>query len=91
MYLIRQGYHHIDIYKPYQKFHGFSWEGGWKTCYFAFTILPFEQTSAPFIFTKAMRYLIKHWTVNGIRIVCFLDDCLGVASSYKMTLFHSNL
>ena len=25
-----------------------------------------------------------------IRIVCFLDDGLGVTSSYKMTLFHSN-
>ena len=26
--MIRQGYHHIDIYKPYQKFPGFSWEVG---------------------------------------------------------------
>ena len=87
---IKQGYHHIDIHKPHQKFLGFSWEVGGKTCYFVFTVLPFGLTSAPFIFTKVMRCLVKHWRINAIRIACFLDDGLGVASSYKMTLFHSN-
>ena len=37
-----------------------------------------------------MRCLVKQWRINTIRIACFLDDGLGVASSYKMTLFHSN-
>ena len=89
--MIKQGYHHIDIYKPYQKFHGFSWEVGGKTCYFVLTVLPFELTSAPFLFTKVMRCLVKHWKISAIRRPCFFDDGLGVASSYKMTLFHSNL
>ena len=44
--MIKQGYHHIDIYKPYQKFPGFSWEVGGKTFYFVFAVLPFELTSA---------------------------------------------
>ena len=35
-----------------------------KTCYFVFTVLPFGLTSAPFIFTKVMRYLVKHWRIN---------------------------
>ena len=43
--------------------------------------------SSPAIFTKVMRYLAKHWRINAIRIACFLDDGLGVASSYKMSLF----
>ena len=87
---IKQGYHHIDIHKPHQKFLGFSWKVGGKTCYFVFTVLPFGLTSAPFIFTKVMRYLVKHWRINAIRIACFLDDGFGVASSYKMSVFHSN-
>ena len=37
-----------------------------------------------------MRCFVKHWIINAIRIACFLDDGLGVASSYKMALFHSN-
>ena len=89
--MIKQSYHHIDIYKPYQKFPGFSWEVGEKTCYFVFTVLPFELTSVPFIFTKVMRCLVKHLRINPIRIACFLDDSLGIASLYKMTLFYSNL
>ena len=44
--MIKQGYHHIDIYKPYQKFPDFSWEVGGKTFYFVFAVLPFELTSA---------------------------------------------
>ena len=37
-----------------------------------------------------MRCLVEHWRINAIRTACFLDDGLGVASSYKMTLFDSN-
>ena len=85
---IKQGYHHIDIHKPRQKILGFPWEVGEKTCYFVLTVVLFGLTSAPFIFTKVMRCLVKHWRINAIRIACFLDDGLGVASSYKMTLFH---
>ena len=65
--------------------------GGWgEICYFVFTVLPFGLTSELFIFAKVTRCLVKHWRINAIRIACFLDDGLGVASSYKMTLFHSN-
>ena len=85
---IKQGYHRIYIHKPHQKFLGFLWEVGEKTCYFVLTVLLFGLTSAPFIFTKVMRCLVKHWRINAIRIACFLDDGLGVASSYKMALFH---
>ena len=89
--MIKQGYHNIDIYKPYQNFPGFSWEVGGKTCYFVFTVFPFELTSAPLIFEKVMRFLVKRWSINANRIACFHDDGLGVASLYKMTLFRSNL
>ena len=37
-----------------------------------------------------MRCLVKNRTMNEIRLACFLDDGLGVASSHKMTLFHWN-
>ena len=65
--------------------------GGWgEICYFVFTVLPFGLTSELFIFAKVTRCLVKHWRINAIRIACFLDDGLGVASSYKMILFHLN-
>ena len=36
--VIKQGYHHIDICKPHQKFLGFSCEVREKTCYFVLTV-----------------------------------------------------
>ena len=69
---IKQGYHHIDIYKPHQK-----WEiegGGCETCYFVFTVLPFGLTSALLIFTKVMRCLVKHWRINAIRINAIIEN-----------------
>ena len=38
------------------------------TRYFAFTVLVFGLASAPFIFTKVVKVLIKHWRSNGILI-----------------------
>ena len=32
------------------------------------------QNYAPFIFTKAVRPLVKHWRSSGIKIVVFIDD-----------------
>ena len=49
---IKQGCHHIDIYKPHQKCFGYSWEVQGKTCYFVFSVLPFGLTSAPLILRK---------------------------------------
>ena len=75
---IKQGYHHVDIWEGHQKYLGFSWNLWGQDRYFLFTVLPFGITSGPFIFTKVMRVLIKHWRERGIQISCFLDDGLAV-------------
>ena len=69
MFDIKQDYHHIDIHKSHQNFLGFHGRLGGKTCYFVFTILPFELTSAPFTFTKVMRCLVKNWRINAISLL----------------------
>ena len=53
--------------------------------YFIFTVLPFGLTSAPFIFTKIMRVLVKYWRGIGIKIACFLDDGLGVSRNLTIS------
>ena len=57
---LKNGYHYIDIFEPHQKFLGFSWVFTGKIKFFVFTVLPFELTSAPFIFTKVVRSLVKY-------------------------------
>ena len=76
---LKNGYHHIDIFKPHQKFLGFSWifKGN---IVFLFTVLPFGLTSAPFIFTKVVRPLVK---LNSVNITCFLDDGIVIEYNYE--------
>ena len=47
---LKSGYHHVDIFPSHQRFLGFSWtfpDG--RTRYFAYTVLPFGLSSAPYI------------------------------------------
>ena len=77
------GYHHIDIFEPHQKFLGFFWIFKRNVKFFVFTVLPFGLTSAPFIFTKVVRPLVKYWRLNSVKIICFLDDGIGIEYNYE--------
>ena len=76
---LKSGYHHVDIFPPHQTYLGFSWVFNGVTKYFCFTVLPFGLTSAPYIFTKLLRPLVKFWRFNGIKIVVYIDDGCGAA------------
>ena len=51
--------YHIDTDNNYQKYIRFSWKIDGKIIYFTFIVVPFSFSSAPFIFTKVMRCLVK--------------------------------
>ena len=75
---MKSGYHHIDIFEPHQEYLGFSWEVNGVTKYYVFCVLPFGLGSAPYIFTKVMRVLVKFWRTKGICITVYIDDGIGV-------------
>ena len=52
--------------------------------YFCFASLPFGLSSAPYVFTKCLRPVVKFWRSNGIKIVVFLDDGCGQGDSLPM-------
>ena len=79
---MKSGYHRIDIFLEHQKFLGFSWtfpDGLIR--YFAYTVLPFGLSSAPYIFTKVVRPLVKYWRAKGFYCVVYLDDGLCIERS----------
>ena len=80
---LKNGYHHTDIFEPHQKFLGFSWAFKGNIKFLVFTVLPFGLTSAPFIFTKVVRPLVKYWRFNSVKITCFLDDGIGIEYNYE--------
>ena len=58
---LKSAYHHIDICEEDVKYLSFKWsfESG-KFRYFAFKVLPFGLSPAPYIFSKVMRQLLQH-------------------------------
>ena len=49
-----------------------------RTRYFMFNVLPFGLATAPYIFTKLLRLLVKLWRTRGLHPVVYLDDGLGM-------------
>uniref|UniRef100_A0A1X7UTU3 CCHC-type domain-containing protein n=1 Tax=Amphimedon queenslandica TaxID=400682 RepID=A0A1X7UTU3_AMPQE len=82
---LKSGYHHIDIYRDFQQYLGFQWEGE----YFPFTVLPFGLSTACYVFTKVLRPLVKYWRSNGIKALLYIDD--GIIISPDMTAAISNI
>ena len=54
-----------------------------------FTVLPFGLNSSGYIFTKVVRQLVKHWRLNNIKIVVYLDDGFGVAENFETCSKHA--
>ena len=80
---LKSGYHHVDIFHEHQTFLGFSWAKDGNYRYFVFTVLPFGLSTAPYIFTKVLRLLVSFWHSRGIKITLYLDDGIGIESSYE--------
>ena len=69
---LKSGYHHIDICRRHHQFLGFQWAlGGARSRYFCFTVLPFGLSSAPYLFTKFFRPLVRYWRGLGIHLVLY--------------------
>ena len=81
---IKQGYHHVEMHPDSIPFLGFAWEIDGELKYFVFVVLPFGLTSAPFIFTKIVRVLVKFWRGQGVRICVFIEDGLGTTEKYSI-------
>ena len=73
---LKSGYYHVDIAQEHETFLGFSWRvpDSIKEIFYVFTVLPFGLSSAPWVFTKVLKPLERHWRVQGLCIAIFLDD-----------------
>ena len=80
---LKSGYHHVEIFPEHRQYLLFSWIfSSGVTRYFQFSVLPFGLSSAPYLFTKLLKPLVKKWRTEGKSIVVFLDDGLGAAADY---------
>lgn len=89
---LKSGYHHLDIFSEHQPYLGFSWpDSEGETCYYMFTVLPFGLSSAPYIFTKLLRPMIRHWREQGISATIFLDDNIDMEKTFETSNRHAKI
>ena len=82
---LKSGYHHVDIFPEYTKYLSFSWTfSDGSTKYYSFLVLPFGLSTAPCLFTKLLKPLVKKWRSEGKAIVVFLDDGLGAGATFNL-------
>lgn len=79
---LKSGYHHVEIFEEHRKYLSFAWsfaDGSLR--YFQFSVLPFGLSSAPYLFTKLIKPIVKKWRSEGKAVVVYLDDGLSAASN----------
>ena len=75
----------IPIHKSHQKYLRFRW----KDPSFQFTSLPFGLSTAPRVFTKILRPVVRCLREMGIRCVIYLDDILIMSQVKDLTHQHT--
>ena len=81
---LKSGYHHLDIFRDHQPFLDFAWStADEERKYVRFTTLTFVLSSAPYIFTKLVRSLVKHWRAQGISCIVYLDDGIDMEGHWR--------
>ncbi len=80
---MKSGYHHVEIRTSDQTYLGFAWDLGSGRQFFVFTVLPFGLASAPFLFTKLFRPLVRYWRSLGFIVALYLDDGLFAAATLE--------
>ena len=78
---LKSGYHHVEIFPEHRKYLSFAWTfSSGHTRFFQFSVLPFGLSSAPYLFTKLLKPLVKKWRSEAKSIVVYLHDGLGAAA-----------
>ena len=76
---LKSEYHHVDMAREHWKYLGFTWGGK----HFCFKSLPFGLSTAPYVFNKLVRVMVKFWRAKGIRCMMFFDDGSAGTASLK--------
>ena len=56
-----------------------AWGSNGGEFFYTFVVLPFGLSSAPYVFTKMMRRLVRLWRSKGLKAIVYLDD--GIVAS----------
>lgn len=74
---LKDAYYLVPIKTDHKKYLKFVFEGN----YFSFNCLPFGLCTAPFVFTKILKPVLKVLRTKGIICIAYLDDLLIISQT----------
>lgn len=83
---LQDAYFMIKIHPETKKYLRFQWEG----CLYEFNVLPFGLNTAPFLFTKIMKPVVRLLRCAGQMSTVYLDDFLLIGQTYDACLDNVN-
>ena len=81
---LKSAYHHVRVHENHCSWQACKWRGAW----FVFPLMQFGVSSAPMVFTKLTRPLVRYLRSRGVMVVMMLDDGLVVLRDPHMEVVH---
>lgn len=82
---VKDAFLHIPVKHQYRKFLAFSY----REQLYQFRAMPFGLTSAPYIFTRIMKFPISLMVEAGIQVLAYLDDLIVWAPTQEACSAHT--
>lgn len=79
---LQDGYYHLGIHPSDRKFITTMLDGELVE----FCVLPFGLQTAPYVFTKLMRPMVRALRARGLRVAPYLDDFLFMARTFTQSI-----
>jgi hypothetical protein len=80
---LRDGFHHIKVNEAFRDYLGFKCQIDRVEKYCRYTVCPFGLCDVPWLFTKILSPLKKHWRSNRLAVAIYLDDTFRISNTYK--------
>ena len=75
---LKSGYYHIGIHRNTK----LTSDSG-DEIFYIYTFLPFGLSTAPYVFSKLLEQLEKHWRLQGICMAIFLDSGWATVQDHR--------
>ena len=84
---LKDAYFSVPIHRDHQKWLHFQWQDH----EYQFRCLPFDLSSAPYVFIKITRPIVAWLRQLGVRLIAYIDDFLLLAPSKEEASIQAHL
>ena len=87
---LKDGYHQVLINKDFKTYLGFKINVKGKDIYCQYKVGPFGLRHLPYLYTKILKVLVRHWRSLGLAAIKFLDDGICICETKELAIWASD-